>query len=551
MPINRRRTKTEHRREKNKTLTEKASSNEDLENIVLDLQTHQVELESQNEELRLLRLEEEKLAKKFEDLYDFAPVGYLSLGKEGQILSSNLAFSSLVGIERRYLREKSLYSFVVAEDRDILFLHLRRLFKKRKKEKCELRLKGMKNEIFHVRLESSFDLDTEDKMSTMTSVTDISDLVMVQQELKKSEETFRTLADHAPDIIVRFDRECRHLYVNTQTEEVLGIPRENILGKTNRELGFPETLVDFWHRNIQKVFLKRENVMMEFVAPTSIGEKYFEASLVPEFNDRGEVSTVLLISRDVTHFKNSELEIRDLNAKLVKKSLDLEQANKELESFTYSVSHDLRAPLRTIKGFAEALLEDLSAAWPDEARNYLRRITRASGRMEQLIDSLMVLSRVSRKEVEPDLVDLSHMAREFSAELLESHPERKAEFMIQDGIKVLGDRHLISIVIQNLFRNAWKFTRDRSPARIEFGTRNDKKEKVLFIKDNGAGFDMAYSDKLFVPFQRLHSMSDFPGAGVGLATVKRIILKHNGKIWAEAVEGKGATFYFTTKVQRK
>jgi PAS domain S-box-containing protein len=547
----RRQVEKEYQRPKRKILSQKTASYKNLKSVIHELQTHRVELESQNGELRLLHLEQEKLAKKFEDLYDFAPVGYLSLGKDGQIVNSNLAFSSLVGLERRYIQEKSLYSFVIPEDRDILFLHLRRLFKGRKNERCELRLKGVKNKIFNVQLESSFDLDPEDKLLTMTSVTDISDLVRVRQELIKSEETFRTLAENAPDIIVRFGRECRHLYVNSRTEEVLGIPRKNIVGKTNQELGFSDSLVDFWHQNIQRVFFKKEKMIMEFAAPTSAGEKYFEASMVPEFDNRGDVSSVLVISRDITHLKTTESEIRALNERLMKQSRDLEQLNRQLESFSYSVSHDLRAPLRSIKGFADALQEDLSAGWPEEAKDYLRRISRAAGRMGHLIDSLLLLSRVRRQDLEPDRVDLSRMAREFSEELLNSHPERNVEFVIEDGIKILGDRYLMNIVIQNLFRNAWKFSRDRSPARIEFGVKNEKKEKILFIKDNGVGFDMSYSHKLFVPFQRLHSMSDFPGAGVGLATVAQIIRKHKGEIWAEAEEAKGATFYFTVGVWKK
>jgi PAS domain S-box-containing protein len=551
MPRMQKKEKMERPKPKKKNLSGKTASRKDLERTIRELQARLVQLELQNEELHLVRLDQEKLAKNYEDLYDFAPVGYLSLRKDGQIVKSNLAFSSLVGMERRSILEKSLYLFVAIEDRDILFLHLRRLFKGKKKERCILRMVRPKGEVLHVQLESSFDLDTNDTASALTSVTDISERIRAQQVLRESEKEFRNLAEHAPDIIARFDREYRYLYVNIQAEKVLGIPRENILGRTSRELGYSDSLVDFWQKNIHRVFSKKEKAVIEYAVPTPSGEKYLESALVPEFDDRGEVASVLGISRDVTHFKKTEAQIKDLNARLTRQARDLEHVNRELESFTYSVSHDLRAPLRSIKGFAEALQEDFSRDFPDEARDYIGRISAATGMMGQLIDSLMALSKVSQKELEPDWVDLSLMARKFSAELLNSHPEREVEFVIEDGIKILGDRQLMGVVIQNLFRNAWKFSQSRRPARIEFGVSNEKEKKVFFVKDNGVGFDMSYSDKLFVPFQRLHSANDFPGAGVGLATVQRIIRKHNGEIWADAKEGKGASFYFTSGFWQK
>jgi PAS domain S-box-containing protein len=375
-----------------------------------------------------------------------------------------------------------------------------------------------------------------------------SDVAFAHQSLIKSEEKFRTLAEHAPDIIARFDRACRHLYINAQADEVLGISRENILGKTHRELGYPENLVRFWRKKIGQVFSKKRKVNIEYSIPTPIGERYFESSLVPEFNEQDNVDSVLGLSRDVTHFKKTEMKIKELNTRLEEKARELKEINEELKSFTYSVAHDLRAPIRAIKGFAEALEEDFSQDFKDEAKDYIRRINRAAFRMTQIIDSLLVLFRVSQEEIKVEWVDLSRIAREFSAELQKSHPERKVEFVIKDDLKILGDQRLMGIVVQNLLRNAWKFTQNRSPARIEFGVQNDTDENAFFVKDNGVGFDMTYVHKLFMPFQRLHSMSEFPGVGVGLTTVQRIIRKHNGTIWAEAEEGKGATFYFKTQV---
>jgi len=374
---------------------------------------------------------------------------------------------------------------------------------------------------------------------------DVTDQGLIHEALRKSELKFRTLAENAPDIIARFDRKLRHIYVNDRTAEVLGIPKKEIIGKTHPELGYDEKLVNLWQQKIRGVFMKKKKINIEYHIQVAEGKRYFESSLVPEFDKKANVATVLGITRDVTHFKEHEQKINALNMQLEQKNRDLSLMNKELKSFTFSVSHDLRTPLRSIKGFSEALKEDYSENWPEEAKDYLRRILRASDRMTHLIDSLLELSRLSRKKLVSEKINLSQIARKFSSELRNSHPERNVEFVIEDGLEALGDPQLMNAVLQNLIRNAWKFTKQCSIPRIEFGGSNQKKKKVFFVRDNGAGFDMSYSHKLFTPFQRLHSSSDFPGAGVGLSTVQRIIHRHNGRIWAEAEEGKGATFFFS------
>lgn len=366
----------------------------------------------------------------------------------------------------------------------------------------------------------------------------------IQKTLEKREEEFRTLAENAPDIIMRFDRDCRHRYVNVRAEQVLGIPRDAIIGKTQEELGYSQDLVRYWKKKIGEVFSTKEKRVIEYSFPSSSGEIYFESVLVPESDIQGNVVSVLSLSRDVTHFIKTERKIKELNAQLEAQAKDLREINQELVAFTHAVSHDLKAPLRSIAGFTEAIEENFSSGLPDEAKDYLRRANLATRKMGQLIDSLLVLSRVGRKEIETDMVDLSRMAKDFLEDLRRSQPEREVEFVIKKDLKVRGDPRLLEVAMQNLLRNAWKFTGGRSPARIEFGMDEEGGKKVFFIKDNGVGFDMSYADKLFTPFQRLHSSNDFPGAGVGLSTVKRIVVRHNGRIWADAEVGKGAVFYF-------
>lgn len=239
---------------------------------------------------------------------------------------------------------------------------------------------------------------------------------------------------------------------------------------------------------------------------------------------------------------NEELEER-----VRRRTAELQASNKELEAFNYSVSHDLRAPLRAIDGFSQALLEDQADRLDDAGRQDLTRVKAAANRMGELIDSLLALSRLTRVEMDVREVDLSQMARDVAAELRGHDPDREVEIAIQPGVVAAADPTLIRSVLENLLGNAWKFTAGTAPALIEFGSEDVDAETVFFVKDNGAGFDMAYSDKLFGAFQRLHDQSEFPGTGVGLATVARVIHRHGGRVWADGRPGEGATFYFTLR----
>jgi light-regulated signal transduction histidine kinase (bacteriophytochrome) len=219
-----------------------------------------------------------------------------------------------------------------------------------------------------------------------------------------------------------------------------------------------------------------------------------------------------------------------------------------LEAFSYSVSHDLRAPLRSVDGFSQALIEDYGESLPPEGRDFLERIRNSAQRMAELIDDLLNLSRVTRAPLKPVAVDLSKLAENIAAELKRNDPERAVRFIIAQDLSAGGDPHLLQIVLENLMNNAWKFTSKRELAEIEVGKKHENGDAIYFIRDNGAGFDMTYANKLFGAFQRLHAMAEFPGTGIGLATIQRIINRHGGRIWALGAVDQGATFFFTLPV---
>ena len=272
-------------------------------------------------------------------------------------------------------------------------------------------------------------------------------------------------------------------------------------------------------------------------------------TITPVRDAAGRVVGAYKVVRDITERKRAAAEIRRLNADLeervIERTVQLQTANTEMEAFSYSVSHDLRAPLRAIDGFSHALLEDYTEKLDANGKDNLKRIRAASQRMGRLIDDLLNLSRLTRVELVRELVDLSKMAGEIVEELRNADPERRASCSIAQGLIANADPRLLHIVLTNLFSNAWKFTSKTSAAQIEFGCTEEGGGQAFFVRDNGAGFDMAYAGKLFGAFQRMHAAKDFQGTGIGLATVQRIVRRHGGRVWAQSAVNAGATFHFT------
>jgi PAS domain S-box-containing protein len=355
-------------------------------------------------------------------------------------------------------------------------------------------------------------------------------------QLKESEEKFSKafLASPAAVSIASLPDD-RYINVNEALAKLTGYSREELLGRTSAELG----LVDATARAQVLETIRTQgfahNVEIQIHTKSN---QIAEVLTSMEQMELGGQLCLLSVNFDITDRKRAEVELQ-------KAKLDLEATNKELEAFSYSVSHDLRSPLRSIDGFSQALLEDYADQLPSEGRNYLERIRASAHRMAELIEDLLKLSHVTRAHLKFVPVDLTKLARDILAELQRPHPERSVRWSVASNLTGRGDPQLIQIVLENLLNNAWKYTSKEEQAKIEFGSKYEKDQIIYFVHDNGAGFDMAYAGKLFGAFQRFHTTTEFPGTGIGLATVQRIIHRHGGRVWAESAVGQGATFFFT------
>jgi PAS domain S-box-containing protein len=390
---------------------------------------------------------------------------------------------------------------------------------------------------------------------------DITELKHAEHELEAALTFLRAILESANYAIIATDTQGIIRTFNPAAEMLLGYGAEEVIGKATPELfhapeelaaraallenrygepigsGFDVLIAVARRQRLEeseRIFVRKDGGRV----PVSL-------SITAIRGAQGAITGYLGIAADISARKESDAAIEQLNRTLERRAAELEAVNRELESFSYSVSHDLRAPLRSIDGFSQVLLEDYADRLDDEGRDSLRRVRAASQRMAQLIDDLLILSRLSRAELRRETVDLSAIARSVAADLRALEPQRAVEFVIQDGVIAHGDARLLRAVLENLLGNAWKYTSRHPHARIEFGSEQRADgARVYYVRDDGAGFDMAHAGKLFGAFQRLHTAAEFSGTGVGLSIVQRIVHRHGGEVWAEGAPEAGATFRF-------
>ncbi len=372
-----------------------------------------------------------------------------------------------------------------------------------------------------------------------------------KKRLRRTERHLQAIFDNGSDLIFGVAVEeggvFRYMMINPAGARLGGIDPKRFVGSTPAEY-FPAEKAAVLEANYRRCLEKGETISFERATDTASGLLIFETTLVPVRDEAGRISQIMGVSRNVTAQKSTLEAMQRLNGELeqrvAERTRDKEEAYRELEMFSYSVSHDLRSPLRGINGFCNALIEDYGPTLEPEARAYLERIHVASRRMAQIIDDLLQLSRVSRGTLAFQEVDLSFLACRVADDLRAAAPERAVTVSIAPGLAARCDLRLMQNVLENLLGNAWKYTLRQPAARIEFDAVAVDGRRAFRVRDNGAGFDMRFVGKLFQNFQRLHDRTEFEGTGVGLAIVARIVRRHGGRVWAEGAVGQGASFYF-------
>jgi PAS domain S-box-containing protein len=510
-----------------------------------ELQVHQIELEMQNEELRQARDEAETTLERYTDLYDFAPVGYFTLNREGIIHGVNLTGASLLGVERSLLLGRRFGLFVANEARPAFNSFFEKAITGPTKEECEVALLAEGDLPRFVHIEGMAASSGEE---CRIALIDITERKWLEDLLRDKEKQFRLQVECVANYaIFMLDAQGNILNWNAGAERLKGYRAEEIVGKH----------FSFFYTGEDRAGGKPAEELKKAAAEGQVevagwrvrkdGSRFWADVIITALRDEnGNLKGFTKVTHDITERREMEEKVDILHDALADHAAELEAVNIELEAFNFTVSHDLRKPLTIINSCCQVVVELCGNSLDEECRGYLRDMYESTLRMNRLIDTLLNFSRITRVGLCLEKVDLSSMAEEVAMTLKATAPERCTTFRIAAGITADGDKSLLRVVLDNLIGNAWKFTGNREDTVIEFGATEVAGQQACLVRDNGPGFDVAHADELFTPFQRLPG-TDVEGDGIGLATVDRIVRRHGGRVWAESEPGKGATFYFTLR----
>ena len=496
-----------------------------------------------------LRKSEEEYRILIENAYEA-----IFVARDGKIVFHNPMTAQMIGSSNEEIVSMPFSDFIHPDDREMVInRHFRRLSGEDVLSRYTFRILHKDGSVKWVEL-NAVAITWKGTIATLNFLHDITVRMSAESALRESEEKYRSLFETMEQAVVYQDTDGRVISANPAAERILGVSIKDMQGRTSHDPKWEAIHEDgsLFHGDEHPAMVAMRTgepvsgVIMGIHHHESNERRWIYINATPQFRpDEAKPYQVFATFSDITARKHYEEELKRYADQLEHRTRELVAANEDLETFSYSVSHDLRRPLRHIDGYIQLIQEDNADSLDEKGAEYFDRVRKSVSEMNQLIDGILTLSRITSAELARAEVDLTALARKVADSLASEEPESRVDFRIAEGLKASADPRLMQAVIENLIGNAWKFTRGRDHAVIEFGCKKEGKQKVYFIRDNGVGFDSASADKLFIPFSRLHDESEFRGTGIGLATVKRIINRHGGDIRAEGETDKGATFYFT------
>lgn len=549
------------------------SSDQEYLKVIHDLHVHQIELEMQNDELRSLQLKLDVSNRRYFELYDLAPVGYCTFAGDNLslIVETNFTFCEMLGLSHEKVLNTNITKYILAEDQDVYYFFSKNISKSLTTLSCNLRMSKNNGVIFWARFEGLYHSDGLDNQQIRIVISDASkreeELLQVnikleneiesrkklEVSLKRSEAFAKAILNSGLSEISVIDRNSNIVAVNSPwlnfamshsltsdkyiNHSCVGL---NYLEVCKSSMNNGSSDAEVAYDGIKAVLEgKLSHFKFVYSCPTNTVVRWFRMSVSPlKFESGGAV----ISHTDITEVVEKTELLRLANSELL-------DSNEKLESFNYSVSHDLRSPLNSMKSFSNVILKDKDSVLSTRSQDAILRVIKATDRMGLVIEGLINLSQTKHENVVFQSVDLSALCKGIAEDLQIQNPDQKISFIIEEDLKVNGDLRLLTILMTNLLNNAVKFSAKKSFSKIEFGRiiLKDSAKEVFFIKDNGVGFDMRHADKLFRPFERLHGWSEFEGTGLGLTIVSRLIKCHLGEIWAESEPNLGATFFFTIR----